>query len=339
MHTRALSSLLLAAAALAAPAAAQARYNFDIDTANSPFTFGGTVTIPVIGTHPILGDPSNQFQPAGTTDFDLTTTTALNGGQLVPGIAAVVVPPLAAKVQPVPFLPPVVTITVTGVLVELTSPVFTVDAAGAFSTSVAATMLAGTATVAGAVDLTLDLSGQQSPAQPIAGTITHGAAGFTLNVPIALSFPFSDAGTGISGTLTLNGSLVAADRALNVDRQTMVAAVGGFQNFTYAAGAAQAGNAYLLLGTVSGTSPGYQINPMLNLPLNPDGWTSTTLAFANTGPFVQTAGNLDGLGIATGALFLPPLSFLSGVTFHHAYVGFSSGTPVFTSNAAPLNMQ
>jgi hypothetical protein len=334
-----LTLLLASAATLAAPAAAQQRYNFDIDSAASPFTFGGTVTIPVIGTHPILGNPSNSFNPSGTSDLDLTTGTALTNGQLVSGIAPVIVPTLSAKVQPVPFLPPVATVVVSGVRMEMTSPAFTVDGAGAFSTDVTATMLAGTAVVAGVVNLTLDLTGQQTTPQTIAGTITHGPAGFRLRVPIRLSFPFSDAGSGISGTLTLDGTLVAGDRSLNVDRETMDAALGGFQNFTYSAGSAQAGNVYLVLGTISGTSPGFQITPTLNLPINPDGWTSTTLAFVNTGPFIRTAGNLDSLGTANGAFFLPPLPFLAGITFHHAYVGLAGGTPVFTSNAAPLRMQ
>jgi hypothetical protein len=330
---------LLLAAALAAPVAAQQRYNFDIDSAASPFTFGGSVTIPSLGTYPILGNPSNAFQPSGTSDLDLTTGTALTNGQLVSGIAPVIVPTLSAKVQPIPFLPPAATVVVSGVRMQMTSPAFTVDGTGAFSTDVTATMLAGTAVIAGIVNLTLDLTGQQTTPQTIAGTITHGAAGFRLRVPIRLSFPFSDTGSGISGTLTLDGTLAAEDRSFNVDRETMDAALGGFQNFTYSAGGAQAGNVYLVLGTVSGTSPGFQITPTLRLPLNPDGWTSTTLVFFNTGPFIRTAGTLDSLGIANGVFFLPPLPFLAGITFHHAYVGFASGTPVFTSNAVPLRMQ
>ena len=119
----------------------------------------------------------------------------------------------------------------------------------------------------------------------------------------------------------------------------MPASTGGSQKFTYSAGTAQAGNVYFVLGSVSGTSPGISISPSVTLPINFDGWTSSSIGFANAGPFFQTVGTLDSMGIGNGALTLPPFPFLAGFTFDHAFLGISGTTPVYASNAASLNMQ
>lgn len=102
-------------------------------------------------------------------------------------------------------------------------------------------------------------------------------------------------------------------------------AEGGAHVLGLAAGPAHAGRAYVLLGSVTGTSPGFFVGPV-HVPLVPDAYTWITLANAGAGPFVATLGLLDEQGGATAALALPPGldAILVGVTLHHAFVTFDA---------------
>jgi len=94
------------------------------------------------------------------------------------------------------------------------------------------------------------------------------------------------------------------------------ALTGGVQDFHLDAGAAYAGDFYWILGSASGTSPGFQ-----GLPLNFDGYFNLTLQF----PGLLIAGQvgvLDGSGHADASFFLPPVPTLAGVQLFHAYVAF-----------------
>jgi hypothetical protein len=114
---------------------------------------------------------------------------------------------------------------------------------------------------------------------------------------------------------------------------------GGKQTLTLSAGAAHAGDVYLILGSLSGTAPGLPIAPFL-LPLNPDPYFFHTLNHPNQSPLVNTLGVLDAAGEATAAFQLgfasPP--GLSGLTLHHAAVLLDpvSAKPTGVTNAVKL---
>ena len=116
---------------------------------------------------------------------------------------------------------------------------------------------------------------------------------------------------------------------------------GGIQNF--AISAPTAGDAFLLLGTLSGTSPGTPSGGLI-VPLNVDGYTLHTALSPNRPPLTGSFGVLfpdgSGGGIASAAFTLPPATSpgLVGATAHHAFVTFQAGTGAlnFVSNAAPL---
>jgi hypothetical protein len=117
---------------------------------------------------------------------------------------------------------------------------------------------------------------------------------------------------------------------------------GGTQNFTLTAGQAYGQDFYLVLGTLSGTSPGFPIGGM-TLPLNIfDPYFDLTLQQANSGAFVNTFGILSATGTGSAALVVPPGSqfpSLIGLTFHHAYVVFGSDLTVsLVSNAVELKL-
>ena len=111
---------------------------------------------------------------------------------------------------------------------------------------------------------------------------------------------------------------------LNTDTDSLSVTNGGFQTFLLDAGVGRAGDFYLLLGSLSGTSPGLPIAGADVLPLNLDGYFGFTLASPNTGPLVNTFGLLDATGHAEARLNINPgvLGALAGASVHHAYVAF-----------------
>ena len=78
---------------------------------------------------------------------------------------------------------------------------------------------------------------------------------------------------------------------------------GGSINFSLDAGAANASRNYILLGSVSGTTPGTQLpGGMASLPLNWDFFTNLVISFINTPVFKDFTGALDASGKASASL-------------------------------------
>ena len=113
-------------------------------------------------------------------------------------------------------------------------------------------------------------------------------------------------------------------------------ASGGAQNMQLRAGATHAGELYWVLGTLTGTTPGFG-----GLPLNFDNYFLFTLNNPNT--LIQNQiGFLNGSGAGTATFALPPGldPGLAGATFHHAYAAIelvSFGVTAI-SNPVPLTL-
>jgi len=112
---------------------------------------------------------------------------------------------------------------------------------------------------------------------------------------------------------------------LHADFNELSATRGGRAVFSLDAGRSKGSRLYLLLGTVSGTSPGIPLGNQLTLPLQADAWFWATLAGPNAAPLTNSLGFLDLTGKANAAFTLPinRYVFLKGLTFHHAYVLFA----------------
>ncbi len=205
-----LKILTIAAASVlcTASASAQSTFVFELVQASSNFTWSGTTTL---GN--IVGNPSNMFQLAGTMNLDLVLQSgsqpyvsgAFSGG------SAAAVPDLHGRINNVlPFLPPLATIDVNGLVLSPTSPTFSVGAGGAFSGSVTLTALAGTLVVTplGSPATNTPLAGNSSAPSAMNGTLTVVSGALRLNAPINSSFAFMDPGTGASGTITVVGTVV-----------------------------------------------------------------------------------------------------------------------------------
>jgi hypothetical protein len=203
---RALPPLLFLASSLSASAG---ELDFAANQAQSNFTWSGSTSV-----GPIVGNPSNAFQLAG---HQLALLAAGGGpgakwtGELAGGDLAVV-PDLHGKIpNPFPFLPPLATIDVANLHLSLASQPFDVLGDGSFTALVTATALSGTLTVTplGGSPTVTDLTGSSSTPEAQGGTLAPGGGGLAWTSPIDLTFVFSDPSSGITGTLTTQGSLRA----------------------------------------------------------------------------------------------------------------------------------
>jgi len=132
------------------------------------------------------------------------------------------------------------------------------------------------------------------------------------------------------------------ERSLWNSASTVSVSGGGSVTFDLIAGSAQAGQQYFVLGSISGTTPGFT-KTFINVPLNWDAYTDVTLALANTAVLTDTVGVLDGDGRATASLNVTPgLLPASAVGFvlNHAALAVNPGTSTLTwaSNAVAITV-
>jgi hypothetical protein len=111
---------------------------------------------------------------------------------------------------------------------------------------------------------------------------------------------------------------------LKADTNSISGRLGGVVNFTLIGGIDNAGRDYLLLGSVSGTSPGTVLpGGMATLPLNLDFFTDVVVALLNTTLFHDFMGVLDKDGNGTAQLNTLGLGTFSpgctGITLYWAY--------------------
>ena len=116
---------------------------------------------------------------------------------------------------------------------------------------------------------------------------------------------------------------------------------GGTQLLQLSAGASQSGQVHLLLGSLSGTSPGLALEGEW-LPLAPDDYFAVTLTQPNSAFLPDSLGSLDAQGraVATFQLSSPLPSALAGLDIAHAYVLLRpwDGKIVWASNAHLLTL-
>jgi len=97
--------------------------------------------------------------------------------------------------------------------------------------------------------------------------------------------------------------------------------VGGIANFTLKGGPANANRNYLLLGSVSGTSPGLPLpGGYATLPLNWDAFTGIVVDYLNSALFNKFLGNLNASGNGMAAFDTQgPFSGAAGLSIYFAY--------------------
>ena len=124
----------------------------------------------------------------------------------------------------------------------------------------------------------------------------------------------------------------------------MVLEDGGKIDMRLDAGPEHADELYFLLGTVSGTDPGYLITADQTLPLNIDEYFLWTVLCVGNPPLIDGCGMLDEEGKATAAFKLNPgiNPNLAGEIVHHAFLTMTventQSTIQFVSNAVQIEL-
>ncbi len=125
-------------------------------------------------------------------------------------------------------------------------------------------------------------------------------------------------------------------RSLWESATELSAANGGTVGFDLIPGTREAGRPYFLAGSMSGTSPGFQVGAV-TVPLNPDAYLVNTLG---TALLPGSVGIVGANGRATASFALPAgiANELAGTLLHHAFLVFDPSTVALThaSNASPL---
>ena len=115
--------------------------------------------------------------------------------------------------------------------------------------------------------------------------------------------------------------------------------LGGIQNLTVGADQNHTGDLYVVLGTHTGTTPGFPLAPGFHMPINPDAWTSLSIVGANGTVFENTVGIAGGDQVAR--IHVPAVTpLLIGVELHHAvfFVDPATLAPTFVSEPVSLTI-
>ena len=146
-------------------------------------------------------------------------------------------------------------------------------------------------------------------------------------------------------SLALSGSAYIFEASpppsLQASPVSLSLSAGGMQTFSLSAGTANAGDVYLLLGSLSGTDPGLALDSVL-LPLNPDGYLTSTLTMSSSALYTNSLGLLDSAGQGTASFNVPAGTnpAFAGIVVNHAYVAISLVGPevVFASNPVSVTL-
>lgn len=138
--------------------------------------------------------------------------------------------------------------------------------------------------------------------------------------------------------LPVDPGAVTNAAALRGAAATIALATGGVQPLVFEA-PPLAGASYVLLGSLSGTTPGQRTGGF-TLPLQADAWFAATLDGSLANVLWNGSGTVDAAGRAATAVVLPPLpAALRGLVLHHAMIALRGTAVAFVSNAVPLTLQ
>jgi len=127
-----------------------------------------------------------------------------------------------------------------------------------------------------------------------------------------------------------------SNSALASDTTAVSASTGGIANFTLDAGSGYANRNYLIIGGVSGTSPGIPFPNGAVLPINWDIFTGIVIDYLNTNLFTNFLSVLDSSGKSTAVFNMPPVSGIVGLKFYYA---FGLAKPLdFASNSIEIEV-
>jgi len=134
---------------------------------------------------------------------------------------------------------------------------------------------------------------------------------------------------------------IVKDASLWGDAYTLSTATGSLIRYNLDAGTANAGRQYLIMGTLSGTSPGFTLPGGMVMPINWDLFTTFMLTSLSNPVFQDFIGVLDGAGCATAELntFGPINPLVVGMDINFAFTLRPPAGWDFTSNTIKLHFE
>jgi hypothetical protein len=183
-------------------------------------------------------------------------------------------------------------------------------------------------------------------------TIYGPAAGVELGGALCCAADFNadqlgDVVVGCAGDSTLvfdQGSarvLSTGDLAISSDRHLLSIANAQPQPLAIDLGLGNAGRTYIVLGSITGTTPGSFFGT-LPVPLVRDRYFAFTVTHPGNGAIAGGLGVLDGNGQATASFAVPSGALTPaylGLTFYHSVILLDQqGTAVLAGNTVPLTL-
>jgi hypothetical protein len=158
---------------------------------------------------------------------------------------------------------------------------------------------------------------------------------------ISQSSPWLDRGWAVHTRASAPNvvDVILRESPLTWEQDTISASNGGQVDFSLQA-PSRAGDAYLLMASVSGTSPGFSLAG-IPIPLNVDSVLELSLLLANSSVFQSSIGFLSSTGTGAARFAVPArkLSGLQGRYLSFAYLCMSpSGIFSFASNPARVKV-
>ena len=143
---------------------------------------------------------------------------------------------------------------------------------------------------------------------------------------------------GKSAPVVMDQDTIFFEPRLTGDVESISVSAGGAFTMCVNAGPSHAGKLYWVLGSLSGTTPGFPLSG-LAIPLNFDAYTTFTINKVNTAPLAGSFGVLDADGQATCSLTIPAGAFpwLAGQRADHAYGVIQVTTAQAVSNPAGVD--
>jgi hypothetical protein len=140
----------------------------------------------------------------------------------------------------------------------------------------------------------------------------------------------------LTGTSNGNVELYCGVGPLFLSQNFIPDSTGAVVSLELNAGAANAGRTYLVLASVSGTDPGFDLPGGLVLPINWDPFTDLVITLLNSPVFYDFMGNLNAKGVGSARLSAPASTGYLGTTIHMAYC---LGMPFdYVSNATAVEI-
>jgi len=132
--------------------------------------------------------------------------------------------------------------------------------------------------------------------------------------------------------------LPGRDSHLSADTSSISLLLGNPQTFTANAGASRGGYLYGVAGSLSGTTPGFDLDG-LHIPLNLDAYFF--LSVGSSSPIVAGVGLLDSVGQAMPVFDIPPglNPSLIGTSVNHAFITLHPVTTAITTASNPVSAQ